>query len=245
MKAWVVSDLHHDYNEFLDLYPPKEADVAIVAGDVVNDDWLVTMSRIMPTIFVPGNHDFYKTNIHDRRRQLQDLAYRHPGLLLLDNSAALIYGVRFVGGTLWTDYNNRSDLSMFECQQRMNDHKKIRWSNDPFQRFLPKHALMEHSKTRRFIEHSLLLERDVKTVIVTHHAPSYKSIGPKYAGDKTNPAYASNLDDMIEEIGPDFWFHGHTHNSVDYLIGKTRVINNPLGYGDENKNFDPELIVEI
>jgi predicted phosphodiesterase len=245
MKAWVVSDLHHDYNEFLEMYPPKEAEVAIVAGDTVNDDWLVTLSRIIPTIFVPGNHDFYKTTMSERRKQLHELSQKNVGLFVLDSSAMMFKGVRFIGSTLWTDYNGGNQLSMFECRKAMNDHKKITWTKQPFERFLPRHALLEHRMSRRFIEQSLLLEHEAKTVVITHHAPSYQSIGPKYAGDPTNAAYASNLDDMISEIGPDFWFHGHTHNSVDYVIGKTRIINNPHGYEDENPNFDPNLIITI
>ena len=43
----------------------------------------------------------------------------------------------------------------------------------------------------------------------------------------------------------DYWFHGHVHNSCDYFIGSTRVIANPHGYGRENRNFDPCLVVEI
>ncbi|QGZ13887.1 metallo-phosphoesterase [Rhizobium phage RL38J1] len=245
MKAWVVSDLHHDYNEWLDIYPPSGADIAIVAGDVVNDNWLVTTSKILPTLFVPGNHDYYKTNLNKRRQQLRELSDAHPGLIVIDNSACMIEGVRFFGGTLWTDYANGNGLAMHECRKRMNDHKKIRWNDEPFERFMPRHALYEHRYTRRFIEQALLLDHDARTVVMTHTAPSYKSIGPQYAGDVTNPAYASSLDDMIGEIGPDFWFHGHTHGSVDYVIGKTRIINNPLGYGDENPKFDPELIITI
>ena len=27
--------------------------------------------------------------------------------------------------------------------------------------------------------------------------------------------------------GPDLWVHGHTHNSFDYTLGRTRVVVNP------------------
>ena len=67
------------------------------------------------------------------------------------------------------------------------------------------------------------------------------------------PAFASNLDALIEERRPALWVHGHTHTSFDYeFAGGTRVICNPKGYGNENvlrwapeKGFQHDLVVEI
>lgn len=43
--------------------------------------------------------------------------------------------------------------------------------------------------------------------------------------------------------------HGHTHNSCDYHIKRTRVLANPRGYVKdgkaENSEFDPGLTVEV
>ena len=50
---------------------------------------------------------------------------------------------------------------------------------------------------------------------------------------------------MIEEQRPALWVHGHTHDSCDYQVGVTRVVCNPRGYEDENKRFDPELVVTV
>ena len=43
------------------------------------------------------------------------------------------------------------------------------------------------------------------------------------------------------------WIHGHTHESFDYEIGKTRVICNPRGYApiEINKEFKPDFNVEV
>ncbi len=45
--------------------------------------------------------------------------------------------------------------------------------------------------------------------------------------------------------GLKLWIHGHTHATADYYVGGTRVIANPHGYGLENRDFDPTLIVEV
>ncbi|RII29707.1 MAG: hypothetical protein CXR30_10315 [Geobacter sp.] len=47
----------------------------------------------------------------------------------------------------------------------------------------------------------------------------------------------------IIDHGPDLWAHGHTHNSFDYTIGKTRVVVNPYGYKDVevNPQYDRSL----
>jgi Icc-related predicted phosphoesterase len=87
---------------------------------------------------------------------------------------------------------------------------------------------------------------------MTHHAPTYLSIVPGYRDSQLNYLYCSNLEDLIFETQPDVWVHGHTHASVDYDVGKTRVVTNPRGYigygkggGPENPNFNPNFIVEI
>lgn len=65
MKLWILSDLHLEFRSLDDLDLP-DADVCVVAGDVLEGglvpsiDWVgEKISRHMPTIFVPGNHDFY------------------------------------------------------------------------------------------------------------------------------------------------------------------------------------------
>jgi hypothetical protein len=54
--------------------------------------------------------------------------------------------------------------------------------------------------------------------------------------------------DVVKAAGvrpPELFVHGHTHCSFDYRVGQTRVLCNPHGYGDENPDFNPSLIVEV
>ncbi len=83
-------------------------------------------------------------------------------------------------------------------------------------------------------------------MVVTHHSPSAQSIPRQYENDILSASYASNLDNLVRELEPDLWVHGHMHETCDYLIGKTRVVCNPRGYPDErNPQFDPTLVVSV
>jgi len=84
------------------------------------------------------------------------------------------------------------------------------------------------------------------TVVVTHHAPSARSLQPDFQSDLLSAAYASHLDEFVSTCGAALWVHGHTHWSVDYRIGNTRVLANQRGYPDAAPNgFDPALVVTV
>ena len=82
-------------------------------------------------------------------------------------------------------------------------------------------------------------------VVITHHAPSSKSIHPKY-WNNDNYAYFSDLEEFILRRKPALWVHGHTHHTFDYMIGGTRVVCNPVGYrGHEVTGYRKNLVIEI
>ena len=82
-------------------------------------------------------------------------------------------------------------------------------------------------------------------VVITHHAPTPRSIAPRFHGNALNPAFASNLERLIVRYQPALWIHGHMHNSVDVTLGETRVVANPAGYNrGENPGYDPALCIE-
>ena len=87
------------------------------------------------------------------------------------------------------------------------------------------------------------------TVVITHHAPTPKSIHPRFAGSLLNTNFVSDVQALIQARRPDLWIHGHTHDSFDYVVGATRVLCNARGYARdgvaENANFDPALTVAV
>lgn len=239
MKLWILSDLHADHGEGLP-EPPEGAEIAVVAGDVLSDRWLTETARKMPVVFVAGNHEFYRYGYSERMAQLKAL----EGVQVLDNNSIQIGEIRFIGATLWTDYD-RNPLAIDAARRGMNDHRLIKWRKDPWERFQPKHAAKLHAESRSFIESTLAQHHSGPTVVLTHHAPHPASIHPRYEGELLNHAYFSNLEAVIEVGRPIMWVHGHVHSRFDYRIFNTRIVCNPRGYPGENPLFEDAFLVDV
>ncbi|XAZ19561.1 metallophosphoesterase (plasmid) [Sinorhizobium sp. B11] len=254
MKIWVISDLHAEFGEPFPHRPPVGVDVIVCAGDILTKgivpsiEWLLRhFSRDIPIVFIAGNHEFYGASLLGGLRNAE-IAENYPYLHFLENDVVEIDGVLFVGGTLWTDFGlfgREPSLAMAAAENGMNDYKRIKYSTTPFQRFRPIHAFRKHAETRDFIFSELRKRMGQKTVVVSHHAPSPRSILSAYRDDPLTSCYASDLEDLILETLPTVWIHGHVHHRNDYQISDTRVVSNPRGYPGEKTGFDPDFTLEI
>jgi len=158
-----------------------------------------------------------------------------------------IDNVRFLGCSLWTDFKLFGDprITGYECQQVMSDYKKIRLS--------PKYSKIRsidvaaiNQRSVNWLRTELKSNTSVKTVVVTHHAPSPLSIPEHLRSNTESAAYASNFEPLINLYNPILWIHGHIHCSNDYHINGTRVVCNPRGYPDEfNTEFRNDLVVKV
>lgn len=275
MRINLVSDLHTDIAGNGGYAPPDvDADVTVVAGDAMAPGTLALRKvrdlypdRDRPLIYVPGNHDFYshhdekrpelKTTIEQQRFAMPSVA-ESLDITLLDDSAIVLDGVRFLGSTLWTDFSARPGYLSFadavrEAARGMNDYKLIKFgagrSRDKLQ---PRDTINAHKVSRAFLERALAEPHDGDTVVITHHAPSYRSLrsGGLNFSD-LDWCYASNLENLMHgDNAPAIWMHGHIHTSRDYSVGNTRIIANPRGYPlragvRENPDFDPGLVVQL
>jgi len=247
MKLHVVSDLHAGFAPFD--RPDTGADVLVLAGDVDTGvrgmEMAARWARGRPVVYVAGNHEFYGESIP---RHLQKLAGAAKGteVRFLENQAAEIGGVRFLGCTLWTDFDlfGRRMVDAVAAQAAMNDFRSIRV--DPqHRRFHPADAMAMHAASLRWLVDRLAEPFDGPTVVVTHAAPSLRSVKPAYRRDPVTAAYASNLDALLDGRAA-LWIHGHTHFCCDYTAGGTRVIANQRGYPHEDTGgFDPAFTVEV
>jgi hypothetical protein len=74
-------------------------------------------------------------------------------------------------------------------------------------------------------------------VIISHHAPSYKSLNSMHSGNALDGAYASDLSEFIlDRPQIKYWIHGHCHMNTDYQIGDCRVLSNQRGYKGESSH---------
>ncbi len=269
MKAWIVSDIHSSAMDlFLDrrLGVPK-ADICICAGDIANsiersiDFLFAEVAPHMPVVAALGNHDYHGSSI-DRALEYARRSTAGTNVHILENEEFRREDLRVVGATLWTDFEIavhsaahvpvgvRPDIAVRFCRQHLPDFKEIYRSDeraDGEDGFLtPAEMIARHEQSRAYIDATLTEPFDGTTVVLTHHAPSARSLNPRFGGHITNAAFASDLSALIQARKPKFWVHGHVHCFQDYFEGETRVLCNPRGHLKEpcSIGFRPGFVVE-
>lgn len=230
MKVGIFSDLHLEFRtsniEMLtELVKKDPCDILINAGDT-HPEWdrRHEFNIQMPDHYydVLGNHDFYG-----------DELYRHRWI-------ARVGTTKIAGATLWTDFNGNKPICrgrfpkvMIDCRMIVND--------ETIGQTLIESIFKIHGEDLTFIEAAK------PDIVVTHHAPSYKSIHPiyhKYGED--NYFFCSDLDQFIlDNPNIKLWIHGHVHSPFDYTIGNCRVVCNPLAYPGERFKRDEDYTTQI
>ncbi|AUS02838.1 3',5'-cyclic AMP phosphodiesterase protein [Vibrio phage 2.275.O._10N.286.54.E11] len=264
MKFRILSDLHTEFSRYE--VPTRQGDletVLILAGDIgmfkrksAYADFLEDCSvKFKHVVVVPGNHEYYKTNIGRGSFHVRELIEGITNISILEKETVIVDDVAIIGATLWTDFG-RDELVRFKAQEVMNDYRQIRYGPEavPWQKKLHTNdTLAMHFEHKKFIFSEVQKHKNdgLKTVVISHHGPSTKSIDTDYIGDELNYAYISDQSEDIFDYAPNLWIHGHVHQNFDYEIGDTRVVCNPRGYpnriggGFENPNFDDFFSVEI
>jgi Icc-related predicted phosphoesterase len=201
--------------------------------------------------YVPGNHEYYRASWSWALGMYVEF-FKGSNVHVMDRETVIVDNVRLIVATLWTNFQapmksmveGSSDAIVWEdqqvsCHQGMADFTLIGG-------FSTYTALEEHNKALGYIKEVLSSPHSGPTIVMTHHAPSFKSSHPKYDLSYIKGGFCSELDYLIEEFQPEYWVHGHTHDSADYNIGRTKVLCNPRGYGIENLyGFNPHLTIEL
>ncbi|HEX7811037.1 MAG TPA: metallophosphoesterase [Burkholderiales bacterium] len=267
MRIRVFSDLHL---EMSDRHPPfnppdVESDVVVLAGDIDNGtaaiDWAEKTFAGKTVLYVPGNHEYYDGEYFEVAEALKARASA-SNVRVLDNDELVLGGVRFLGSTLWTDFELFGEQTLVPAIQEslryVADFRAIRFGTEG--PFTPEHSLVLHRNARTYLAGKLAEPFPGKTVVVTHHAPHPGSVHPKWGASLTSAAFVSDLSPLL---GPAvLWIHGHTHDGFDYGIKGTRIVANPMGYRTsnwkqardgsvpatvsyENGKFDPGFVIEV
>lgn len=244
MRIRVLSDLHLEAAPF---DPSRvEADVVVLAGDIANGAAGIEWARRVfdqPIIYVPGNHEPYDGDYHAVRGTLHAAAAANE-VMLLDCGECVIGNVRLLGCTLWTDYAVAGEagraLALGPYRAWLADYRAIGWGE---RRFTAEDSMALHAKERAWLAEHLAAPFGGTTVVITHHAPHPRSIVPQYANHPLNPAFVSDLEELMGCAR--LWIHGHTHRASDYTVNGTRVVCNARGYPGEPTGFRPDLVVAV
>jgi Icc-related predicted phosphoesterase len=245
-RLHILSDIQAEFEAYRGA--DVSADVVVLAGDINHGvkglEWARGSFPNSPIIYVAGNHEYYGEAIPKLTDQLRSRA-RSLDIAFLENEETHICGVRFLGCTLWSDLQlfGNAPWVVDAVRDAMIDYRSIRVSPE-YRRIRPLDTIRWHRESVSWLAKAATSADP--TVVVTHHAPNARSIAPKYAEDPVSAAYASDLTHLIEQLAPALWVHGHTHYSIDYEVGRTRVVSNQRGYSDgEDVRFDPELVIEL
>jgi len=267
MNIQLLSDLHLEANDSFVPTPSPQADLLVLAGDIgsyqpgstlADDDW--GLGRFSPrngwpcpALFVPGNHEYDGTDFdqtHDRLREW----CAQLDIQWLERSQLVIDGIRFLGTTLWSDFNaliGPADPLTLALQKQQKAFRAANFylekthttrNGEPFlAEQMRSHALV----CQDWLTQALAEPFDGPTVVVTHFAPTLDSADPRYGLTPGTAGFCNGLDALLPQA--QLWMHGHLHCPFDYVKSECRVVANPLGYAKkgEQDGFEPTLIISI
>ena len=265
MKIRVMSDLHVDVNcttDFGFIKKLNNCDLNIIAGDIAGDhviekNFLDTLHTEKPIVCVAGNHLGYNSERFKEQEKTKDFMiktlqqnFKGP-ICYLENEYITVQNKIIFGGVMYSNFNLYGNTTLYKsyAERGMNDFVYVKTKDkDSYRTITPDDYVRSFNKFLASLDDTIShTEGDI--IVVTHFAPSQKSISEKYNGmwRSLNPAYASNLETFIKDNPRiKLWVHGHMHDTFNYKIGKCKVICYPYGYGwdrnDSPKDYKGKVI---
>jgi predicted phosphohydrolase len=252
MKLQYCSDLHLEFREnrqFLNQHPlqPK-GEILILAGDIVpfsemdkrKDFFNYISDNFKLAYWLPGNHEYYYSDASERSSPINEKI--RDNIFLVNNISIQRGDVRLIFSTLWSKI---SPANEWQIARSISDFQVIKF-NGLF--FTVSNSNQLHSESLNFIESELGQNYTGKTVVVTHHVPTFLNFPSKHKGSILNEAFVVELFPLIESSNINYWIYGHHHtNTPAFRIGNTVLITNQMGYvrNDENQDFSLDKIITL
>jgi 3',5'-cyclic AMP phosphodiesterase CpdA len=275
MRIQLFSDLHLESDP--GFYPKVAAgtDVVVLAGDIGSyqpgsrletDDF--GLARFAPArlgvprvLYIPGNHEFDGLEYADAYARLRATC-EGLGITWLEREVLVIGHVRFIGSTLWSDFDAIAGKEQEAASREKLRAKAFRAANWYLSRnttlndgapVLAEEMRDMSLQCQAWLREALAEPFDGTTVVVTHYAPSLRSADPRYGITPGTAGFCNSLDELFPLA--DLWMHGHLHCLNDYVVEgheqgrpwSCRVVANPLGYASkgEREAFREDLVITL
>ena len=252
MKVQYASDLHLEFPEnkkFIKDNPIKPiGEILVLAGDIVpfavmdkhNDFFNYVSDNFENTYWIPGNHEYYYSDLADRGGSFHEKI--KDNVHLLNNTVIENEKVNLIFSTLWSKI---SPANQWQIERSMSDFQVIKYEGSLFS---AEQFNQLHTESLTFLKQALHHNYTTKKVVVTHHVPTFLNYPEKYKGGALNEAFAVELVDLIEDSAVNYWIYGHSHfNTAVFNIGGTQLLTNQLGYVKygEHKLFDSKKCINL
>jgi predicted phosphohydrolase len=239
--------------------------ILILAGDLWTDNlpfkvtadgrsWISNVAkRFEHVIVVLGNHDYWGLSLQSAVRKARKHCAALPNVTLLERDTLVHSGVKFLGGTLWTDFNRSPIIAEHIAKTMGNDFRHITYGDTRVRRRVRHTDFFDlHRQTAKYIFTNCKAdEPGQKVVIVTHMTPHYESLDTARRADDTDYWYFSNLTESMQTHCKDvcLWVHGHVHQPKRYNPAYGMwVMSNPRGYeviDGNGEGYEPNNLLEI
>lgn len=237
LEAWKGRNIDTLIIDFLPADPRDKDSILILAGDISSDPnqlmgfLFAAEKKFEQVIYVAGNHEAYRHDLNAWNDTMRDRFQTLENTFAVNLSDVKTFehsGIRFVVCALWGDGDTVE--KQLWVDRGLNDFRVIRNGES---RFTVYDMMDIHKRQKKELVNFLKTPFGGKTVVVTHHMPSYRLCHPRF-DNEINGGFASNCDDILAyDHAPVIWIHGHTHDTGDGKLWSTRIICNPAGYRGE------------
>lgn len=255
MDIQFASDLHLEFSvnkKYLDRHFLQPAgQILLLAGDVIPfakiekaKPFLQKLSDNYEQVYwIAGNHEYYYADIPSNLNPINSFEERiFSNVTLLNNKTIELEKVKIIFSSFWSHI---PDEDMFYLQKGMADFSLITDNKTPITCELYNSW---HKKAFEFIKNESEVPSTKKTIVVTHHVPTFYHYPKEFANSVISPGFATEYHDYIAQSNIDYWIFGHHHRNMEsFKIGKTEMLTNQLGYvwHEENKGFDSSRTISI
>jgi predicted phosphohydrolase len=252
MVLQYCSDLHLEFREnkqFLNQHPlQSKGEILILAGDIVpfsemdkrKDFFNYISDNFKLTYWLPGNHEYYYSDAAERSGSFNEKI--RDNIFLVNNISIRHGDVKLIFSTLWSKI---SPVNEWQIARSISDFQVIKFNGKLFS---ASNFNQLHSDSLDFIKKELSKNDTGKTVVITHHVPTFLNFPSQYKGSILNEAFVVELFPLIESSNINYWIYGHHHsNTPDFNIGNTVLLTNQMGYvrNGENQDFRSDKILTL